>query len=163
MKLGGIIYLHRRSQPRMLGLDRQNLAVFQNLCGSKALSSVIIGITNSGKIRKEVSEKGCDGLYPTVWKGMTEAGARVYPLGNDRISARNLLTMILLNVKPFIGPFEHRTESVEIQNEVVDQAKLVSEKKAGKRLKSPLEEVLEIQKKLALQAENEAQRWKEQR
>ena len=157
MKLGGIIYLHDIFRTRMLGSNRQNLVVFQDLCGNKALSSVIIGITNSGDIPQEVSEKRRDGLSSTFWTGMIEAGARVCPLENDRTSARNLLNMILINVKPFIGPFEHRTEFVEIQNEVVDQAKIVSETKAGKQLKSTLEEVSEMQKKLALQAENDAQ------
>jgi len=170
MKLGGIIYLHNISQPRMLGSDRQNLAVFQDLCGSKALSSVVIGLTKSGDIPQEVGEMRCNELSSTYWKGMIEAGATVYPLGNDTTSAQNLLTTILQNIKLSTGPSKPRTEVVEIQNkvveiqnEVVDQAKLVPETKAGKRLKSTLKEVLEMQKKLALQAENDAERRKEHR
>ena len=161
MKLGGIIYLHNISQPRMLGSDRQNLAVFQDLCGNKALSSVIIGITKSGDIPQEVSEKRCNELSSTYWEGMIEAGATVYRLGNDTTSARNLLSIILQNIKSSTGPSESRIESVEIQNEVVDQAKLVPETKAGKQLKSTLKEVLEMQKKLANQAESDAERRKE--
>ena len=170
MKLGGIIYLHNISQPRMLGSDRQNLEVFQDLCGNKVLSSVIIGITKSGDIPQEVSEKRCNELSSTYWKGMIEAGATVYPLGNDTTSAQHLLTIILQNIKISTGPSEPKTEVVEIQNqvveiqnEVVDQAMLVPETKAGKRLKSTLEEVLEMQKKLALQAENDTERRKEYR
>jgi len=161
MKLGGIIYLHNISQPRMLGSDRQNLAVFQDLCGSKALSSVIIGMTKSGDIPQEVSERRCNELSSTHWKGIIEAGATVYSLGNDTASARNLLTIILQNIKSSTVPSEPRTDFVEIQGEVVDQAKLVPETKAGKRLKSTLKEILEMQKKLALQAENDAERRKE--
>ena len=170
MKLGGIIYLHNISQPRMLGSDRQNLEVFQDLCGNKVLSSVIIGITKSGDIPQEVSEKRCNELSSTYWKEMIEAGATVYPLGNDTTSAQRLLTIILQNIKLSTSPSEPRTEVVEIQNQVVeiqnqvvDQAKLVPETKAGKRLKSTLEEVLEMQKKLALQAENDTERRKEYR
>lgn len=170
MKLGGIIYLHNISQPRMLGSDRQNLEVFQDLCGDKVLSSVIIGITKSGDIPQEVSEKRCNELSSTYWKGMIKAGATVYPLGNDSTSAQNLLTIILQNIKSSTGPSEPRTEVVEIQNqvveiqsEVVDLAKLVPETKAGKRLKSTLKEVLEMQKKMALQAENDTERRKEHR
>lgn len=161
MKLGGIIYLHNISQPRMLGSDRQNLAVFQDLCGSKALSSVIIGMTKSGDIPQEVGEKRCNELSSTHWKGIIEAGATVYSLRNDTTSARDLLTIILQNIKSSTGPSEPRTDFVEIQGEVVDQAKLVPETKAGKRLKSTLKEVLETQKKLALQAENDPERQKE--
>ncbi|KIJ93985.1 hypothetical protein K443DRAFT_111228 [Laccaria amethystina LaAM-08-1] len=161
MKLGGIIYLHNISQPRMLGSDRQNLAVFQDLCGNKALSSVIIGITKSGDIPQEVSEKRCNELSSTYWKEMINAGATVHPLGNDATSAQKLLTIILENIKLSKSPSEPRNEFVEIQKEVVDQAKLVSETKAGKQLKSTLKEVLEMQKKLALQAENDAERRKE--
>ena len=161
MKLGGIIYLHDISQPRMLGSDRQNLAVFQDLCGNKALSSVIIGITKSGDIPQEVSEKRRDELSSTHWRAMIEAGATVYPLGNDRTSAQDLLTMILQNIISSTGPSEARTEWVEIQHEVVDQGKLVAETKAGKQLKSTLKENLEMQKKLALQTKNDAERRKE--
>ena len=170
MKLGGIIYLHNISKPRMLGSDRQNLEVFQDLCGNKVLSSVIIGITKSGEIPQEVSEKRCNELSSSYWKGMIEAGATVYPLGNDTTSSQRLLTIILQNIKLSTGPSGPKTEVVkiqnkvvEIQNEVVDQAKLVPETKAGKRLKSTLEEVLEMQKKLALQAENDIERRKEHR
>ena len=157
MKLGGIIYLHNISQPRMLGADRQNLAVSQDLCGNKTLSSVIIGITKSGDIPQEVSQKRCNELSSTYWEGMLEAGATVYPLGNDATSARNLLNIILQNIKLSTGHSELRPEFVKIQKEVVDQAKLVSETKAGKQLKSTLKEFLEMQKKLALQAESDAE------
>ena len=161
MKLGGIIYLHDISHPRMLGVERQNLEVFQDLCGNKALSSVIIGITNSDQISQELSAKRCNELSSGYWKSMLEAGVTVYPLGNDATSARNLLTTILQNIKLSTGSSELRTEFVEIQNEVVDQAKLVSETKAGKQLKSTLKEILEMQKKLALEAENDPERRKE--
>ena len=157
MKLGGIVYLYNISQPTMQGSDHQNLAVFQELCGHKALSSVIIGITKSGDIPQEVSEKRCHEISSKYWKKMIEAGASVYPLGNDTTSARNLLTIILQNIT------SSTTEFVEIQNEVVDQSKLVSETKAAKQLKSTLKEVLEMQKKLALQVENDAERRKEHR
>ena len=155
MKLGGIIYLYNISQPVMLRSDHQNLAVFQDLCGHKALSSVIIGITKSGDIPQEVSEKRRDEISSKYWKNMIKAGASVYSLGNDTTSARDLLTIILQNITP------STTEFVEIQNEVVAQEKLVSETKAAKQLKSTLKEVLEMQKKLALQAENDAERRKE--
>jgi len=161
MKLSGIIYLHDISQPVMLGSVRQNLAVFQDLCGNKAFSSTIIGTTMSDKISQEVSERRSNEISSTYWKGMIEAGATVYPLGNDTASARNMLTIILQNVKLSQGPSEPSTETVEVQYEVVDQVKLVSETKAGKQLKSTLKEVLEMQKKLALQAENHAERRKE--
>lgn len=170
MKLGGIIYLHNISQPRMLGSDRQNLEVFQDLCGDKVLSSVIIGITKSGDIPQEVSEKRCNELSSTYWKEMIEAGATVYPLENNTTSAQSLLAIILQNIKLSTGPSEPRTKAVEIENqvveiqsEVVDLAKLVPETKAGKRLKSTLKEVLEMQKKMALQAENDTERRKEHR
>ena len=155
MKLGGIIFLHNISQPRPLGSDRQNFVVFQDLCGNKALSSVIIGLTKSGDISQDLREKRCHELSSTYWKDMIEAGARVYSLGNDTTSARNLLTIILQNIT------SSTTESVEIQHEIVNQAKLVSETKAAKQLKSTLEEVLAMQKKLVLQAENDTERRKE--
>ena len=151
MKLGGVIYLHDISHPRMLGSDRQNLEVFQDLCGSKALSSVFIGITKSSEISKELSEKRRNELSSGYWKGMIDAGATVYELGNNTPSARDLITNLLENAQSTIG------KALDIQGEIVDFSKLVPETKAGKRLKSTLEEVLELQKKLAHEAENDVE------
>jgi hypothetical protein len=150
MKLGGIIYLHDISHPRMLGSDRQNLEVFQDLCGSKALSSVVIGITKSGEISKGLSEKRQNELSSGYWKEMIDAGAIVRELGNNTPSTRNLINNLLENMLPTV-------EAIDIQSEIVDFSKLVPETNAGKRLKSTLKEVLELQKKLALEAENDAE------
>jgi len=151
MKLGGIVYLHDISRPRMLGSDRQNLEVFQDLCGSKALSSVVIGITKSDEISKELSEKRQNELSSGYWKGMIDAGATVRELGNNTPSAKNMINKLLEKVQLTIAT------SVDIQSEIVDFLKLVPETNAGKRLKSTLKEVLELQKKLALEAENDVE------
>ena len=151
MKLGGIIYLHDISHPRMLGSDRQNLEVFQDLCGSEALSSVVIGITKSSEISKELSEKRRKELFSEYWKGTIDAGPTVCELGNDTLSARDLITNLLGNAQPTI------VKALDIQGEIVDFSKLVPETNAGKRLKPTSEEVLELQKKSAHEAENDVE------
>jgi len=159
MKLGGIIYLHDISRPRMLGSDRQNLEVFQDLCGSKALSSVVVGITKSGDISKELSEKRQNELSSGYWKEMIDAKATVRELENNTSSARNVINDLLKNVPPTTRPTSVTAVeiAVDIQREIVDFLKLVPETNAGKRLKSTLKEVLELQKKLALEAENDVE------
>ena len=121
----------------MLISDRQNLEVFQNLCGSKALSSVFIGITKSSEISKELSEKPRSELCSGYWKEVIDAGATVCELVNDTPSAQNLIINFLENAQPTI------VKALDIQGEIVDFSKLVPETNTGKRLKSTLEEVLE--------------------
>ena len=151
MKLGGIIYLHDISHPHMLGSDRQSLEVFQDLCGSKALSSVIIGITRCCDISQELSEKRRKELSSGYWKAMIDAGATVHHLGNNTPSAQNIIKNLLEKAPATMAT------SLDIQREIVDFSKLVSETNAGKRLKSALKEVRELQKKLARAAENDGE------
>ena len=151
MKLGGIIYLHDISRPRMLGSDRQSLEVLQDLCGNKALSSVIIGITNLGYISKELSEKRRKERSSGYWKALIDAGATIHEVENNTPSARNMIDNVLQNAQAT------RATVLDIQSEMVDLAKVVEETNAGRRLKSTLREVLEVQKALARAAENEAE------
>ena len=153
MMLGGIIYLHDISHPRMVGSDRQNFEVFQDLCGSKAMSSVIIGITKSDDTSKELSEKRQSELSSGYWKGMIKAGATIRQLENNTPSARKMVNDVLKNAQATIATY---VNAVDIQREIVDFSKLVSETNAGKRLKYTLKEILELQK-LAIEAENDVE------
>ena len=118
MKLGGIIYLHDISRPRMLGSVHQNLEVFQNLCGSKPLSSVVIGITKSGEISNALSEKRRKELSSRHWKEMIDAGVTVYE-ENNTSSARNMINRLLENAQPT------SVTAVEIQSEIVGTLNLL--------------------------------------
>lgn len=45
VKLSGIIYLHRITDPRMTGSIRRNLLMFKKLCGEDSFSSVTLATT----------------------------------------------------------------------------------------------------------------------
>ena len=152
MKPSGIIYLHDISRSRMASSDCENLDVFQDLRGSKALSSVVIGITKSGEISEELSEKRRNELSSGYWKGMIDAGATVRELGNNTSSARNLINNLLEITQPTRAI---SVKELDIQSENVDFSELVPETNAGKRLKSTLKEVPELDKKLPLEQESE--------
>ena len=98
MKLGGIICLHDISRLRMLASDCQDLELFRDLCGSKALSSVVIGITReSGEISQEISEKRQKEFSSGYWKEMIDAGATVRELENIIASARDIINNLFEN------------------------------------------------------------------
>ena len=154
MKPSGIIYLHDISRSRTSSSDCQNLDVFQDLRGSKALSFVVIGITKSGEISEELSAKRRNELSSGYWKGMIDAGATVRELGNNTSSARNLINNLLEIAQP-TGAIS--VKEPDIESEIVDFSKLALETNAGKRLKSTLKEVPELEKKLTPEPESENQ------
>ena len=161
MKLGGIIYLYDISRPRMLGVECQNLEMFQDFCGSKALSSLVIGMTKSDTISKGLSENRRNALCLGFWKRMIDAGATVRELENNTPSARNMINNLLEHAQRTMAT---SVIALDIQSEIVDSLKLVSdslklvsETNAGKRFRSTLKEVLEFQRTLALEAENDVE------
>ena len=103
------------------------------------------------------SEKRRKELSSGHWKAMIDAGATVHRLGNNTPSARNIIKNLLEKAPATMAT------SLDIQREIVDLSKLVSETNAGKRHKSALEEVLELQKKLARAAENDGEARNEHR
>src|SRR5207249_2436104 len=54
VKLTGIIYLHRITDPRIQGSAMRNLRMFKKLCGSDSLGKVVLATTWWGKVDAEI-------------------------------------------------------------------------------------------------------------
>jgi len=149
MKLGGVVYLHDISQTRMLGATRTNLAVFHKLCGERADASIILGTTKWKDVSLEMGARREKQLIETYWQDHIARGSRVYRFEDSQSSAWNIIHAILDN-------FEGRT-ALRIQKELVDLQRCIPETDAGKTLRYTLEQLLEMQKKLAkdLQAQDD--------
>ena len=56
IRLNGILYLHRISDPRMSGTSRRNFNTFRNLCGDECLSNVVIVTNMWGGVAEEIGD-----------------------------------------------------------------------------------------------------------
>ncbi|KAF8959512.1 P-loop containing nucleoside triphosphate hydrolase protein [Flammula alnicola] len=145
MKLGGVIYLHDISQPRMLGTTRRNLDIFQNLVGKKALNSIVLGTTKWGSVQPKTGLIREQDLQSTYWIDMVKAGSSVFRVAEGAQCARNIVNHILCEIDKQVGV----TRSLKIQQELVNMKKIIPETDAGKALKYSLDQLIEMQKKRA--------------
>jgi len=145
IKLAGIIYLHEISQARMLGTSRKNLTMFKKLCGDRALKNVILATTKWDDIAPGVGEPREQQLSNKYWKEMVSQGSKIKRFTHTRESAWAIVDPIV-NKDPI---------SVLIQQELVDLQKLLPQSEAGKTLRYSLQELLEGQKEMARQLQDD--------
>lgn len=134
LKLNGIIYMHRITDPRMGGISRRNFNMFRQLCGSDALQNVVI-VTNMWKQvsqeRGEAREEELRG--PDFFKPVLDAGAKMVRHDDTCEGARRILEHFL--------PVESR--ALLIQEEIVDLKKTIPETSAYVELDRELAEIQE--------------------
>jgi hypothetical protein len=141
MTLGGVIYLHDISQTQMLGTTRKNFDMFRKICGDEAAASVILGTTKWAEVRQGVGERREQQLIEAYWRDMIAQGSRVRRHGGTSESAWDIVYCIL----DTLG----RSEALQIQHELVNLHKIIPETGAGKTLRHTLQQLLEMQKKMA--------------
>jgi hypothetical protein len=145
MKLGGLIYLHDISQTRMLGTTRKNFDMFRKLCGEKADKSVVLGTTKWSDVMPEVGSRREAELKDRYWKDMIDAGTWVKQFDGTSSSAWKIVNIILDKVE--------ETDRLQIQRELVELSYSIPETEAGQTLRYTLQQLLEMQKKMAEELE----------
>ncbi|KAH7351273.1 P-loop containing nucleoside triphosphate hydrolase protein [Rhexocercosporidium sp. MPI-PUGE-AT-0058] len=135
VRLAGIIYLHRISDPRMGGSALKNLYMFQRLCGDRGLASVILATTMWQAL--ETTEAGREiGLQreqelqkPEFWGSMIERGSKIVKHDGSAESARDIVSSLV----------ERETDVVlDIQVQLVDDEKTLDETSAGQYIQKEL-------------------------
>jgi hypothetical protein len=133
IRLSGMIYLHRINQPRMQGSAKRNIMMFKKLCGDDALKNVILVTTMWDVTEKEVGAAREKQLVERkeFWGYMASKGSRVYRHHKTHKSAMKL-----------IGNFvrENTKVTLEIQEEMVNNHKLLDSTAAGYAVKAKLAE-----------------------
>ena len=95
-KLGGLIYLHDISLPRMKGTALRNLEVFKKLCGDRALRSVVLGTTKWTELEsRSVGEDRLKKLRDNYWLEMIERGSFVHDFDDTQQSAWKVVDSVL--------------------------------------------------------------------
>jgi len=133
LRLNGIIYLHRISDPRMSGSAIKNLNMLQKLCGTQSLPNVVLVTTMWGELQQQTGgiaagERREEELKKTdlFWAGMLSHGSNIMRHTGDRESAQAILSSIL----------DTRTKvTLNIQTEMIDEGLRLDQTAAGKYLK----------------------------
>ena len=135
-KLAGIVYLHDISLPRMLGSTLKNLDVFQKLCGEDALKRVVLCTTKWSDIYEEDGERRTEQLKDIYWKEMIKGGSTVHKFKHSQKSAWDVIAPIIE---------QHRNgkmDALQIQEELVNEMKLIPDTEAGRQLRYSLDQLL---------------------
>jgi len=128
--------MHRISDFRMGGISTRNFKMFRQLCGDSTLKNVVIVTNMWGEVSEDVGaarerELANEDLF---FKPVIGKGAIMLRHENDGDSAHNVLRHIL----------ENNPLSLQIQRELVDEKKDISQTAAGAELNREL--MLQIQR-----------------
>ncbi|KAF8150026.1 P-loop containing nucleoside triphosphate hydrolase protein [Crassisporium funariophilum] len=135
-KLAGVIYIHRISDFRMGGISTRNFKMFRQLCGESTLKNVVIVTNMWGEVSLEVGEAREAELasQDMFFKPVLDKGGQLLRHENSSESAHNILRSIV----------ENHPISLQIQRELVDQKKDISQTAAGEELNREM--MIQIQK-----------------
>ncbi|KIL67665.1 hypothetical protein M378DRAFT_102256 [Amanita muscaria Koide BX008] len=159
-KLSGVIYFHRISDFRVGGISRRNFKMFRQLCGDDNLKNVLIVTNMWGEVDPQVGLAREKELSSTdiFFKPALDKGAQFLRHDNTIESAYNIIRQVMKN----------HPNTLQIQEELVDQKKDISETAAGIELNKELheqaerhrKEIVELQKEMreAIKAKDEETR-----
>jgi len=142
MTIGGVIYLEDISQTRLHSSSRRNVEIFRRLCGSEALSGVVLATTKWGKYlhNQEAALRREEQLRKTLWEDLIAAGASVRRFKDTAESAWKIVHEILYKAEN-----TNNVGNLQIQGEVVDRLRRLPETEAGKFLRVKVKELRQIQ------------------
>ena len=162
MKLAGVIYLYDISAKRLTGSARLNLKMFEKLCGSRAYDRIVIGTTKwNTKGEDQAAQYRLDELKKEYWAPLLNSGAVERKVENERESCLAVVNG-LLAVKTNQQRAEAVSRTLRIQQELVDQEKLVPRTEAGKTLNFSMKDMLKAKKEEYTEARSPEQREKVQ-
>jgi hypothetical protein len=131
LRLSGVIFIHRISDPRMAGSARRNLLMFKKLCGEKAYQSVVLATSMWGKVDPEEGDRREQQLINTdeYWGLMCKKGSKVFRYANHRDSALSIVSYILK---------QHKIVTLDIQDEIVNKGHDIDETSAAHELNAEI-------------------------
>ncbi|KAH8797175.1 P-loop containing nucleoside triphosphate hydrolase protein [Flagelloscypha sp. PMI_526] len=131
-KLAGIIYIHRISDVRFTGMSAKNFRMFRELCGETTLKNVVIVTNRWGEVTEELGQAREAQLAGEFFKAVLEKGGRMLRNSNTLESAHDIVRAILKN----------QPAPLQIQTEMVDEKKDISQTAAGEELNRELQKLM---------------------
>ena len=155
IRLSGILYLQRISDNRVAGTPLKNLSIFHKLCGKDALQRIILTTTMWDDVQIRTGDQREKELCAGYWKAMAEQGSKVARFLHTTESAWNVVEPILLDA--------NRRCAVEIEHEMVDLKKRLSETRAGKQLYIRLDRLVQMQREMLQRIGEESEKTGDER
>ena len=152
--LAGVLYFHRISDLKMGGTQTRNFRMFRSLCGDNVLGNVVIVTNMWSRVEPEVGEAREAELMSEdiFFKPAIVRGARMARHGNTIPSAEAIIRLLI----------DNRPLPLQIQKELVDEYKDISDTTAGQELNRELNnEIRKHQEDIRILAEEMEQATKE--
>ncbi|KAM0562955.1 hypothetical protein ACHAPJ_001798 [Fusarium lateritium] len=132
VRLNGILYLHRISDPKMQGSGKMSINLLMRLCGRDALKSVVLTTTMWELVDTDVGDRREKELESTeeFWGFMKRHGSQTRRHYNNKESALKILSTFV--PETLNGPPE--TVTLAIQKELADDHKTLDQTGAGQLL-----------------------------
>jgi membrane protein involved in colicin uptake len=125
-----LIYIHRISDRRFSGIAGRNFKVFRELCGETSLKNVVLVTNMWGEVSHDVGEARERELASNFLKPALDKGAQMVRHHNTKQSANDVVRRIMNN-HPVV---------LQIQRELVDQRKDITNTAAGEAVNTKLAE-----------------------
>lgn len=128
--LAGILYFHRISDLKMGGAQTRNFRMFRSLCGDNALRNVVIVTNMWSRVEQEVGEAFEAELMTEdiFFKPALARDARMARHENTVPSAKAIVRLLI----------DNRPLPLQIQEELVDEHKDITDTTAGQELNQEL-------------------------
>ncbi|KAJ7031334.1 P-loop containing nucleoside triphosphate hydrolase protein [Mycena alexandri] len=125
-KLAGVIYMHRISDVRMGGISTRNFKMFRQLCGDTTLKNVVVVTNMWGAVEPKVGKDREEQLASNegFFKLALDKGAQMLRHDDGTASAHAILRYLIGN----------QPRALQIQRELVDEGKEISQTAAGVEL-----------------------------
>ncbi|OCH89816.1 hypothetical protein OBBRIDRAFT_793891 [Obba rivulosa] len=127
-KLSGILYTQRISDTRLTHARRQ-LTMLQKICGRDSYENVVIATTHWDEVDIKTGAERQE-THTSVFKSVLDEGAEIMRHDNGLESAEDIVRHFL----------RKHPKSIQIQRELVEQEKSLSETEAGQEVLRVLEE-----------------------
>lgn len=142
IRLAGIIYLHRITDPRMSGTSVKSLEIIQALCGSSNFKSITVVMNMWSSIDEETAKRRELELRETFWEPLLSHGSTARPHFGTKESALAIVRSIVENAEPAL--------MLAIQDQLVEQKMKLDATDAGRYVqKEMLEAMRRHQEELA--------------
>ncbi|KAF2815178.1 P-loop containing nucleoside triphosphate hydrolase protein [Mytilinidion resinicola] len=160
--LKGVIYIHRITDIRYSRSSVKTFEVFKKICGERALKNVLLITSRWGEVSQSIGSDRERQLKDRFWAYMLGRGSNISRFYGDRDSAIGLISQLLMK----------ETAVLELQEELVDNGKRLSETSAGAYVSNNIddmkkryeEELASLEKlKLELRANDRAMKRQIQR
>ena len=139
VRIHGLIYLHRISDNRVSGSSKKGLQIFKSVCGSKVFHRVALCTTMWDTEEAQVAKDRETQLLSEheYFGDLTRSGAHYYRLKAHNVNRPELISAALSVLRTFVGSqvVPVGTDVVpiilQIQRELVNEGKKLSETSAG--------------------------------